>query len=48
MIHEKSSKLQDGATKTRLFYQTDYHPTVDYSVDAKVGIWSDLSWWYVE
>jgi hypothetical protein len=40
--HEKSSKLQDGATKTRLFYQSYPHPTVADSVDGKRGLWSDL------
>jgi hypothetical protein len=40
--HEKSSRLQDSATKSRLFYHSNPHPTVADSVGGKRGVWSDL------
>jgi hypothetical protein len=39
---KKSSKLQVGATKTRLFLQSFPQPTVADSVGGKRGLWSDL------
>jgi hypothetical protein len=39
--HERSSKLQDGATKTRAFYLSYPHPTVADSIGEKLGLWTD-------